>query len=190
MHGYLSIFPPYTSSSLPHFLHPPSDLLHIPVPLIIQPLIRLQIQNPPIPHLDPLRPDKNPVPSLTFKVPLSVQRAVVGALGLVEGDADPGDLGLRWFGSGVRVGVGGGRRRGLGLGSGGEGPNVKDCAAAGCILFGGVRGGYGGGRRGWEEDAAFMKGDAWLVVVVRSVFLIDNVLLELALLRILQMREV
>jgi len=158
--------PPFPSLSSDPFTHLPnpnyaSNLLHIPI--IIQPLIRLQIKNPPISHLDPLRPDENAMTRLTLKIPLPIQRAVVAALGFVEGDADPGDLRLWWFRCGLRVEVGVGRRV-LGLGKGGEGPNVEDCAAARCVLFGGARG-LGGGWWGWLEDAAFVEGDAWLMVV-------------------------
>lgn len=96
---------------------------------------------------------------LTLKIPLPIQRAVVAALGFVEGDADPGDLRLWWFRCGLRVGVGVGRRV-LGLGKGGEGPNVEDCTAAGCVLFGGLRGGFGVRCGGRAEDAAFVEGDS------------------------------
>ena len=66
---------------------PSSYLLHI-APLILEPQLRK------LPHLHPLRPDKDaPIPP-ALEIPLAGRdAAVVLANGLVERDADPGRTG-------------------------------------------------------------------------------------------------
>lgn len=97
-----------------------SYLLHLtPLPLLI-----LHPQLGKLPHLHPLRPDKDPPvpPALEIPLPRRGHGAVVLPHGLVQGDADPGPAG----GSGQR----------------GDRADVRDCAP---LCGGGRQAAAGGG---------------------------------------------